>query len=163
MRKNNFAIVLDHPKYECNVGTLVRSCFNFDASIIFTVGKRYKREAGDTIDGLKNIPIIHCLNWEDYKKHALPWIHVGVEILPSSGSLLNFVHPNPCVYILGPEDSSLNKEAKTMCKYFVQIPTNQCLNLSVCGSIVMYDRLLKNFQKNIPKSNGESIRIARSA
>jgi tRNA G18 (ribose-2'-O)-methylase SpoU len=121
----------------------MRSCYNFDASLIFTVGGRYKRQSADTTHTNRHIPILDYVDWDDYAKHAMNWMHIGIEIAEDAKPLMGFVHPKEAVYLLGPEDGSLSNKAKALCKYVVSIPSRQCLNLAVAGSIVMYDRRFK--------------------
>ena len=53
-------------------------------------------------------------------------------------------HPERAVYLLGSETDGLSPEALEHCADVVQIPGEFSLNVSVAGSIVLYDRLLKN-------------------
>lgn len=139
----SFGIILENCKNNYNLGGAMRAAYNFNANFIATIGRRYKRNSLDTPNAGKHIPIFHFLNFAEYKKSATPWIHIGCEITSDSKNIVNFVHPRQAVYILGPEDGGLSKEAISMCKYIVQIPTNSCLNLAVCSAIIMYDRALK--------------------
>lgn len=139
-----FAIGIENVKKEVNVGTLIRSAVNFNANLIFTIGRRYKHQCSDTTAGERHIPIMHFPTWEDYRRSApYKWMPIGVEITPSASNLVNFVHPKQAVYFLGPEDGSLSQETLRMVKYTVFIPSKHCLNVSVAGSIVMFDRLSK--------------------
>lgn len=138
-----YAIGIDNGKIPFNLGTLMRGAYNFDADLIFTVGNRYKRQISDTVNARNHIPILHFQTWEDYKKVGLNWIHVGIELFDKSDNIKTFVHPKQAVYLLGPEDGSLSKEAQDICKYFLKIPTKHCLNQAQAGTIVMYDRILK--------------------
>ena len=138
-----FAIAVENLKIKHNLGTLMRSAVNFGAAAVFTIGRRYRRVGSDTMNAGGQIPIINFLNWTDYREHALNWMHIGVEIKSRSTNIIRFVHPDQVVYLLGPEDGSLSKEAQSICKYIVEIPTDRCLNLAVAASVVMYDRHLK--------------------
>lgn len=139
----SFAILLDRPKIIHNIGTAMRSCFNFGASSIITIGRRYGRESSDTPDTGAHIPIFHFNTFDDYLNSSLRWPHIGIEIVENSINIKNFVHPKSAVYMFGPEDGSLSKKAQSICCAMVQIPTNQCLNLAVTASCVMFDRLMK--------------------
>lgn len=138
-----FIIGLENIKHHENVGSVMRAAYNFGAGSIFTIGKRYKRQKTDTPFTSKHIPTSNFKNWDDYREHAYSWIHIGVELTEDAKSLVNFVHPPQCVYLLGPEDGSLSKKAQSICKYIVKIPSIQCLNLAMAATIIMYDRLLK--------------------
>lgn len=138
-----YAIGIENAKIPYNLGTLMRSAYNFDADLIFTIGNRYKRQISDTVNARVHIPILHFRTWEEYKNVGLNWIHIGVELFDCSENVKTFVHPKAAVYLLGPEDGSLSEEAKSICKHFIKIPTKRCLNQAQAGTIVMYDRVLK--------------------
>ena len=50
-----FGIGIQNAKTDENIGTLWRSAFIMGASFIFTIGKRYKKQATDTPKSWKNI------------------------------------------------------------------------------------------------------------
>lgn len=141
-----FAIGVDHPKSEVNIGTLFRSAHALGASLMFTVGRRYepRLQPGDTVKAYRHIPLLHFRTWGEYREHApFGWTPIGIEIGRAAEDLREFHHPRECVYILGAEDHGLTNEAAGLCKALVVIPARYCLNVSVAGSIVMYDRQAK--------------------
>jgi tRNA G18 (ribose-2'-O)-methylase SpoU len=137
-----FGIGIENTKNKANIGTLYRSALAFGADYIFTVGKRYEEQCSDTAKAWRHIPLFHFRELEDLK---LPYgcRLVGIEIDPNAYMLPDFIHPERACYLLGAEDRGLSKKAIDMCHMLVRIPSNQCLNVSVAGSIVMYDRLIK--------------------
>lgn len=150
----SFAIGIQNIKTSMNLGTLFRSAVNFGASMVFTIGKRYKGMSSDTVKAQNHIPVCHYDTFDDFKKHIpLDYIPIGVELTDKSFDLTTFVHPKNCLYLLGAEDHGLTKEALNFCPYFVQIPSNYCLNVAVAGSVVMYDRLAKDKNDNRSKGN----------
>ena len=139
-----FAIGVDHPKREVNIGVLWRSAFCLGAALVFTVGRRYTPQAGDTVAAWRQLPCLHFQTWEEYRAHApLDWIPIGIEVGRGATDLRAFTHPKAAVYLLGAEDGGLTNEAAALCKELVVIPSRFCLNVSVAGSIVMYDRAAK--------------------
>lgn len=139
-----FGIGVEHIKTEMNVGTLWRSAFNFGASFIFTIGRRYRKQASDTTKTWNHIPLFDFDSVSDFKRsipHA--WIPIGIELCDEARSLTEYSHARSAVYLLGPEDGSLSKEARALCKSVVFIPSRLCLNVATAGSIVMYDRMAK--------------------
>ena len=141
-----FAVGVDHPKHEVNIGTLWRSAFCLGASMLFTVGRRYepRQQRGDAVKAWRHLPLVHFSTWDDYRTHApFGWTPVGVEIGREAEDLRAFAHPESCVYVLGAEDHGLTNEAAALCKALVVIPSRYCLNVAVAGSIVMYDRMVK--------------------
>lgn len=140
----SFAIGVDHPKHEVNIGTLWRSAFCLGASMIFTVGRRYAQQHGDTVKAWRHLPLLHFRTWDEYREHApFGWTPVGVEIGRDAIDLREYKHPASCVYILGAEDHGLTNDAAALCKELVVIPSRYCLNVAVAGSVVMYDRVAK--------------------
>lgn len=123
----------------------MRSAQAFGASFVFTIGRRYDRQAGDTTAASRHLPIFHLAHVDELRDR-IP-IHcriIGIENIPSARSLTKFVHPCQALYLLGAEDHGLTKEALETCDDVVQIPQPAfCLNVATAGSIVMYDRVSK--------------------
>ena len=139
-----FGIGIFNPKTETNVGTLWRSAHILGASFIFTIGRRYKRQATDTTFASNNIPLFNYENFEEfYKNMPTDCILVGVELDEKSIASNEFQHPKRCIYLLGAEDHGLSAEAILKCHKLVQLPGDKCLNVSVAGSLIMYDRVIK--------------------
>lgn len=138
-----FGIGVYHPKTEANIGTLWRSAHLFGASLIFTIGRRYKRQASDTTNAANHIPIMHYDDMEAFmaaRPHGAPL--VGIEL---GGQPLdaNYAHPERAVYLLGSEDHGLPPEVLALCQRVVTIETPYSLNVAVAGSIVLFDRAQK--------------------
>jgi len=140
-----FGIGIFKTKTETNVGTLWRSAFNFGASFIFTIGQRYKKQSSDTVASWKQIPLFNYIDFQDFKDH-IPYDYqiICIENDAQSISIKNFVHPKNCIYLLGAEDNGLSKEILEKYKTHLIIPSKYCLNVAVSGSIVMYDRIIKD-------------------
>ena len=139
-----FAIAVENPKYSVNIGTLCRSAFNFGAAAIFTVGRRYRPQSSDTIKTWRHLPLLHFETWDDYRLHApYDWRPIVLEMVPEATLLPAFVHPDHCVYVLGPEDGSVSWEVRNSAAAIVNIPSQFCLNVSVAAAVVMYDRIAK--------------------
>ncbi len=139
-----FGIGIQHTKTEQNIGTLWRSASIMGAAFIFTIGKRYKQQSSDTMKSWRHIPLYNYLTMDDFMK-SMPHdcLLVGVELDPKSTPIERFIHPERCVYLLGAEDSGISKDAISKCQKLVQLPGEHCMNVSVAGSIVMYDRNIK--------------------
>jgi tRNA(Leu) C34 or U34 (ribose-2'-O)-methylase TrmL len=139
-----FGIGIYHTKTETNVGTLWRSAYNFGASFIFTIGKRYKYQSSDTVKTWNKIPLYHYIDYGEFKKNV-PYSTqiVAIEQNSKSRSLLLFQHHHQCIYLLGAEDRGIPGSILEDIKHIVHIDTLMCLNVSVAGSIVMYDRMAK--------------------
>ena len=145
MTRGFFGIGIFHAKKEENVGTLWRSAYIYGASYIFTIGRRYDEQASDTTKAWRHIPLNHYSDWEDFFTH-IPHNARIIGIETEGWPLKSFVHPQEAVYLLGAEDHGLTPEVIARCHKTVSAETPRCisLNVAVAGSIVMYDRYIKN-------------------
>ena len=143
-KRGFFGIGIYHGKTAENIGTLWRSANILGADFIFTIGKRYKKQSSDTLKTPRHIPLYHYTDWEDMFSH-LPYSCpvVAIELDENSIPLEQFTHPERCVYLLGAEDGGIPKDILSRCKDIVQLRGDTCMNVSVAGSIVMYDRAVK--------------------
>lgn len=138
-----FACVgLQNPKYSENVGGVVRACGNYRASLLIISGRRYERQATDTMKMYRHMPLLQVANLKD----AIPYdcVSVAVEILGDAIPLPEYHHPERAFYIFGAEDATLGKNITSWCRDIVYIPTNQCMNLAATVNVVLYDRLAKS-------------------
>ena len=136
-------------KNKINIGTLWRSAYSFGASFIFTIGKRYEKQASDTIKAIRHIPLWHFTDWKDFNDHS-PYDCqiICIEITPNAKNLRNFVHPERAIYLLGAEDNGIPENIlHRKEKLIIETPREFCLNVATAGSIVMYDRYIKSLQK----------------
>ena len=137
-------IGIAHPKTGVNVGTLWRSAYSLGAAFVFTVGRRYDRQASDTTAAWRHLPLYHHLTL-DALIDGLPYgcRLIGVELDPLAVPLDRFAHPERAVYLLGAEDYGLSPAERERCHALVQLPGTVCLNVATAGSIVLYDRTVK--------------------
>jgi tRNA G18 (ribose-2'-O)-methylase SpoU len=63
-----------------------------------------------------------------------------VELDDTAVDLETFHHPQRCVYLLGAEDHGMTKKAMEKCHHLVKFKSEKSLNVSVAGSIILYDR-----------------------
>ena len=139
-----FGIGIQNGKTPENLGMLWRSAQNLGASFIFTIGNRYAKQACDTHNAVKAMPYYHYENFDDFFNHLPKGVRVvGVEITEDAEALETFKHPRRCVYLLGAEDHGLSHKAIENCHFLVKFNSHLSLNVSVAGSIVMYDRQLE--------------------
>ena len=57
--------------------------------------------------------------------------------------LKDFEHPQRAVYLLGNEQAGIAPKVIKQCHSLVALPGSFSLNVSVTGSLVMYDRISK--------------------
>jgi len=143
-----FGIGIQNGKTPENLGVLWRSAQNMGASFIFTIGNRYAKQACDTHKAIGAMPYFHYDTFNDFFNN-LPKgaMLVGVELDEKAAQLETFVHPKRCVYLLGAEDHGLSNTAIEKSHHLVKFKSELSLNVSVAGSIIMYDRQAKlNFK-----------------
>jgi tRNA G18 (ribose-2'-O)-methylase SpoU len=144
-----FGIGIYCPKNKENVGTLWRSAFQLGASFIFTIGSRYKKQCSDTLKSYRHIPLIQFNTFEQFlelKIYDCQQI-IYIEFGENTTSLETFNHPERCLYLLGSEDNGFPPKI-IKDKRLISIPSlrTQSFNVSVAGSIIMYDRLIKQIR-----------------
>ena len=127
-----------------NVGALMRTAHAFDASFVLTVTPAVSMSALKqtyTAETAKHVPFYVLEHLDDLN---LPrgCQMVGVELVEDAVELPSFRHPERAVYILGPEGGSLSAETLAKCDHLVKIPTKFCINVSVAGAVILYDRML---------------------
>ncbi len=138
-----FGIGIQNGKTPENLGVLWRSAQNLGASFIFTIGNRYAKQACDTHHAVKSMPYYHYDTFEEFFNHLPKGARlVGVELTKEAEDLETFHHPRRCVYLLGAEDHGLSQKAIDKSHFLVKFKSQLSLNVSIAGSIVMYDRQL---------------------
>lgn len=145
MRKDGyFGIGVLNMKNGINYGTLFRTAQIFEADFVFVIGQRFKQQPSDTMKSWRHLPAFSYSDIEDFNKHR-PYdcSLIGVEILPTARPIKNYVHPKQACYLLGAEDTGLSKEAIKLCQDIICLPGERSLNVSVAGSIILFDRINK--------------------
>lgn len=146
MKRNGyFGIGCLNMKTSMNYGTLFRTAQVFGADFIFLIGNRFKKQASDTAKSWRHLPLYEYENFELFNKHR-PYDCrlVGIELMDVATPIIGFKHPKQACYLLGAEDAGLTKEAIDNCQELVYLPGEMSLNVSVAGSIVLFDRINKN-------------------
>lgn len=145
MKKNGFfGIGCFNMKNNLNYGTLFRTAQIFEADFIFLIGKRFKTQSSDTMKSWRHIPSYSYESFEQFNQlrpHDCKLI--GIEMTDKATSIKEFKHPKQAIYLLGSEDGGLSKEALNACQEIICLPGERSLNVSVAGSIVLYDRIIK--------------------
>ncbi|MFT4601716.1 MAG: tRNA G18 (ribose-2'-O)-methylase SpoU, partial [Arenicella sp.] len=139
-----FGIGVYQPKTTHNIGTLWRSAYILGAQYIFMVGGKYNGQTSDTQKAWSRIPFFKYDDF-DHMYNSLPHSTqlVGAELCENSTPIRNFAHPQRAAYLLGAEDNGLPQKVIERCHKLVQLPGLTSLNVSVSGSILMYDRINK--------------------
>ena len=150
MKRGYFGIGIERGKTKFNFGSLFRTAQIFEADFIFMISPRFRTQGSETCKSWRSIPTYNYESIEDFNNHR-PYscLVVGIELLKESKPIINYCHPKQVIYLLGAEDHGLSNEAKKICQEFIQIPGEMSLNVSVAGSIVIYDRILKQNREEI--------------
>jgi len=148
--KNNgyFGIGCLNMKRSTNFGTLFRTAQIFNADYIFLIGTRFVPQVSDTMESWRHIPMFIYRDFKDFNDHR-PYSCklIGIELTDNATMLCDFIHPAQACYLLGAEDYGLTPEAISKCQEIICLPGEKSLNVSVAGSIVIYDRIAKMNQK----------------
>lgn len=140
-----FGIGCLNMKNSLNYGTLFRTAQIFGADFIFVIGNRFKKQSSDTMKSFRHIPAYSYVDFKDFNDHRpFDCVLIGIELIESAKPIKNFVHPKQACYLLGCEDNGLTKEAIAACQSIIVLPGERSLNVSVAGSIVLFDRLQKS-------------------
>lgn len=139
-----FGIGIYHIKSKVNIGTLWRSAYILNAQYIFTVGRRYKDQSSDTCKAWRHIPLYHFSSFDEFY-NTMPYNARLVAVETGGETLVDYSHHQRCIYLLGAEDHGLPEDVLRRCHEAIEIPMirNNCFNVAVAGSIIMYDRLSK--------------------
>lgn len=137
---------LDNVKNSINVGAALRACGVFGASMLALSGQRYKLSPTDTMRFHRQFPLLQVADLHD----VIPYdcVPVAVDLVEGATSLFEYTHPQRAFYIFGAEDQTLGSRVLSWCRDVIYIPTNGCLNLAACVNVVLYDRAMKETNRN---------------
>ncbi len=138
-----FAIGAEGISKPMNLGALMRTANAFGAAFVFSVKAEDRTKIAyksDTSRTFKNLPYYQ---WESIEEMHFPkGIQlVGIELTEDAIELPEFRHPRMAAYVLGPERGNLSEAMVAKCDHVVKIPTKFCINVSLAGALVMYDRV----------------------
>ena len=142
--KGYFAIGAEGISKPMNLGALMRTSHAFGASFVFSVRAADKIKMAYKADTSKSFEHVPYYQWETIGDMVFPkgCQLVGIELTPDAVELPTFRHPPAAAYVLGPEKGNLSDEMLERCSHVVKIPTKFCINVSLAGALVMYDRHL---------------------
>lgn len=134
-------IGLDNPKFDYNVGGVMRAATCYGARLVALSGERYVRERTDTFKSYRHIPVQRLEDVMD----ALPFdcVPVAIDLVPGARPLHQYVHPERAFYVFGAEDATLGARILDRCRDVVYVPTVACMNLAATVNVVLYDRCAK--------------------
>lgn len=127
-----------------NLGALMRTAHAFGASFTFSVDASKNIRLAYKADTSKSFEHVPYYQWDTIGDMALPkgCSLVGIELTDDAVDLPSFRHPMSAAYVLGREKGDLSPEMLAKCSFVVKIPTRFCINVSLAGALVMYDRVM---------------------
>jgi len=141
MSRGYFGVALHNPKFEVNVGSLLRTAYLLEADFFSTIGSRYKEQASDTLKSTRHIPLFEHDSFEHFYENLPKGCQlVGVEMDDAADLLENFKHPQRAVYLFGSEDNGLPRKVLNKCHSVIKLRGKHSMNLACAGSIVLYHR-----------------------
>jgi len=137
-----FAIGAEGISKPMNLGALMRTAHAFGASFVFSVNADASVREAYRADTSKTFQHVPYYGWERLDEMVLPrgCQLVGVELTEDAVALPSFRHPPAAAYVLGREKGDLSAGMLARCNHVVKIPTHFCINVSLAGALVMYDR-----------------------
>jgi len=139
-----FGIGCWNMKHDHNYGTLFRTAQVFGADFIFFIGTRFKKQASDTMQSWRHIPLFVYKDFPEFNANRPFGCRlIGIEMSDNATPLKDFEHPEQAAYLLGSEDIGLSHNVLNLCQDVVYLPGEKSLNVAVAGSIVLYDRITK--------------------
>lgn len=137
-----FAIGAEGISKPMNLGALMRTANAFGADFTFSVDAAKKIREAYKADTSKSAEHVPYYQWDTIDDMNLPMgcQLVGIELTPDAVELPSFRHPPMAAYVLGPEAGDLSAEMLSRCAHVIKIPTRFCINVSLAGALVMYDR-----------------------
>lgn len=139
-----FAIGAEGISKPMNLGALMRTANAFGASFVYSVAAADRVKLAYKADTSKTFESVPYYQWDSIGEMALPkgCQLVGIELTDEAVELPEFRHPKAAAYVLGRERGDLSAGMLAKCDHVVKIPTRFCINVSLAGALVMYDRVL---------------------
>ncbi|MEL7231125.1 MAG: RNA methyltransferase [Pseudomonadota bacterium] len=141
--KGYFAIGAEGISKPMNLGALMRTANAFGASFVFSVKAEDRTKIAYKSDTSRTFKTVPYYQWDSIEDIVLPreCQMVGVELTEDAVDLPEFKHPRMAAYVLGPERGNLSEAMQARCDHIIKIPTKFCINVSLAGALVMYDRV----------------------
>ncbi len=143
-QRGYFGIGVEAISKPMNFGALMRTANAFGASFTFSVAAAPAIRELNNSDTSKSVEHVPYYAWKTIADMALPkgCQLVGIELTDDAVDLPSFRHPTNAAYVLGGERRDLSEEMQARCAHIVKIPTRFCINVSLAGALVMYDRTI---------------------
>ena len=143
MIRGYFSIGVEGISKPMNLGALMRTANAFGASFVFSIDAADRVRTAYKADTSRTFKSVPYYQWDSSDEMVLPkgCQLVGIELTDDAVELPEFRHPRAAAYVLGRERGDLSPELLARCDHVVKIPTKFCVNVSLAGALVMYDRV----------------------
>lgn len=143
-QRGYFALGVEGITKPRNAGALFRTAHAFGAHFVFAIAPNIPLRQVQGTDTSKTAEHVPLYEYETPGELDLPrgCRLVGIEFLDDAVTLPSFRHPDRAAYVLGSERGSLTPALLERCDYTIKVPTSFCINVSVAGAIVLYDRMI---------------------
>lgn len=142
---NPFAVCFEHWIGDFNMSTGVRNANGFNAKEIFYIGERKWDRRGAV--GVHNYTEVQWISKvEDLTSLKDKYTFVGIDNVPGSVPMAEYVWPENTLMIFGEEGPGLTPAMQNLCKDIVHIEMYGSVRSFNCGSasaIAMYDFVAK--------------------
>lgn len=139
------------PQNAANVGTIWRSSLGFMTDFLFCIGGRYKKQKSDTTRAHRHLPLWTFETYQDFLSKAPTNVEIVVidndYSVRRPQSICDFVHPAQAAYLMGSETGGVPTEIIRSAQHYCYVPTQVCLNVACCATVILYDRMQKSLCK----------------
>ncbi len=148
-RRLPYAVAIDNPDKEMNIGNLIRTAHSFLCGEIVLIGSpRFEGTGSHGVERFERIRHIPTRQGFIEWLRGSPYSPVAVEIHPDAQRLDRFGFPEHPLFLLGSELHGLSEDLLSICPSKVMIPQYglvPCLNVNIACSIVLYAYVTARF------------------
>lgn len=153
-----FLLLLDNIQYVTNFGALLRTAEIIGVHGVIIpehrqagVTAQVRKASAGAVDFLNIAQVTNLAQTIDELKKQNIWV-VGIEEAPNAISFDKGDYTIPIAFVVGSEVDGLRRLTRERCDYLVQLPMwgkTPSLNVSVAGSIVLYEARMQRVAKGI--------------
>lgn len=142
-----FAVCMENWQGDFNLSTVIRNSNGFNAAEVFYLCNRKRYDRRGAVGTYKYTEVTHLPCVEELEKLRAKYpIFIGVDNVPGSVPMEDFVWPENCLMIFGEESCGLTPEVLALCDYTVAISmfgSVRSFNAGVASGITMFDFVSK--------------------
>jgi 23S rRNA (guanosine2251-2'-O)-methyltransferase len=153
-----FLLLLDNVQYVTNFGALLRTAEIIGVHGVIIpehrqagVTAQVRKASAGAVDFMNVAQVTNLAQTIDELKKQNIWV-VGIEEAPKAIPYTQGDYTGPIAFVVGSEVDGLRRLTRDKCDYMVQLPMwgkTPSLNVSVAGSIVLYEARMQRVAKGI--------------